>query len=108
MRVKPDGFPLSSRYARALNALARPFAHVSRALRCPVHGSLLTKNSAGLLNPPPGDKPHLCISDFGLLKNTELWTLAESEALFLLKRRWGQAEPGNNLSGVAHASIGGG
>ena len=55
MRVKPDGFPLSSRYARALYALARPFAHVSRELRYPVHGSLLTKTDGGLLNAPPGN-----------------------------------------------------
>ena len=35
MRVKPDGFTLSSRYARALIALARPFAPVSRELSLP-------------------------------------------------------------------------
>ena len=64
MRVKPDGFPLSSRYARALYALARPFAHVSRELRYPVHGSLLTKNSGGLLYAPPGNHKPAYIPEF--------------------------------------------
>ena len=63
MRVKPDGFTLSSRYARALTALARPFAPVSRTLRFPVHGSLLTKNFAGLLNAPLGNSKPAFIPD---------------------------------------------
>ena len=60
----PDDYPLISRYARALNALARPFAHVSRELRFPVHGSLLTKNAGGLLNAPPGNGKPAYIPDF--------------------------------------------
>jgi hypothetical protein len=63
MRVKPDGFTLSSRCARALKALARPFAHVSRELRFPVHGSFLTKNFAGLLYAPPGNSKPAYIPD---------------------------------------------
>ena len=48
-------FASSSRTAHEMNALARPFAPVSRELRYPVHGSLLTKNAGGLLNAPPGN-----------------------------------------------------
>ena len=59
-----DDFPLISRYARALTALARPFAPVSRALRYPVHGSLLTKNSGGLLYAPPGNHKPAYIPEF--------------------------------------------
>ena len=59
-----DDYPLISRYARALKALARPFAPVSRALRYPVHGSLLTKNSGGLLYAPPGNHKPAYIPEF--------------------------------------------
>ena len=57
-------FTLISRYARVLITLARPFAPVSRTLRCPVHGPLLTKNFAGLLNAPPGNGKPAYIPDF--------------------------------------------
>ena len=60
----PDDFPLISRYARALTALARPFAPVSRELRFPVHGSLLTKNAGGLLYAPPGNHKPAYIPEF--------------------------------------------
>ena len=57
-------FASSSRTAHEMIALARPFAPVSRALRFPVHGSLLTKNFAGLLNAPPGNGKPAYIPDF--------------------------------------------